>query len=290
MKIRALAPWFGGKRTLAPRIVAELGKHSCYWEPCVGGCAVLPAKPKCSHETINDLHGDMTNLLRVVQHDDLGPALFERLLRTVCSDEALAATDAIVRGGDFAGSEPNVDRAFAFYVTAWMGRNGEMGLAKAGRGRQIAVRWAGNGGSPAMRFKHAVDSVPAWWERLRGVTVLRRDLFDVLSEIRDDQNTAIYLDPPYLEKSDRYQYDFENTGGGGLLADDHERMAEACARFRKARVVISYYAHPRLAALYPLARWTVVDCARAKHMSNVSADGGQAPEVLIVNGPSYTQS
>lgn len=31
MTIRSLAPWFGGKRTLAPRIVAELGTHTQYW-------------------------------------------------------------------------------------------------------------------------------------------------------------------------------------------------------------------------------------------------------------------
>lgn len=32
MKIKAIAPWFGSKRTLAPRIVEELGKHFAYWE------------------------------------------------------------------------------------------------------------------------------------------------------------------------------------------------------------------------------------------------------------------
>ena len=39
MQIKALAPWFGGKRTLAPRIVAELGPHRAYWEPFCGSLA-----------------------------------------------------------------------------------------------------------------------------------------------------------------------------------------------------------------------------------------------------------
>lgn len=38
-KITAIAPWFGSKRTLAPRIVAELGKHTSYFEPFCGSCS-----------------------------------------------------------------------------------------------------------------------------------------------------------------------------------------------------------------------------------------------------------
>lgn len=288
MKIFSMSPWFGNKRTLARRIVAELGVHRCYWEVAVGGCAILPRKPRVGHETLNDLHGDMTNLLRVVADDVLSARLFDRLSRTICSDTMLADADAVIRGGDYGGKELCLDRAYAFYVVSWMGRNGEMGLVKGERGRQISVRWAGNGGSPGMRFKHAVDSLPAWWERLRGVTVIRRDLFAVLREIRDEDGTVIYIDPPYVEKSDEYQYDFSNFGGG-LLSDDHDRLAEESGRFKRARVVVSYYAHPRLAELYPASRWTLVDCAMAKNMSNVSASDGMAPEVLLVNGPSLTE-
>lgn len=39
--IGAVAPWFGGKRTLAPRIVEALGPHKAYVEPFCGSCAVL---------------------------------------------------------------------------------------------------------------------------------------------------------------------------------------------------------------------------------------------------------
>lgn len=36
MKIKALAPWFGAKRNLAPVIVGLLGEHRIYWEPFCG--------------------------------------------------------------------------------------------------------------------------------------------------------------------------------------------------------------------------------------------------------------
>lgn len=41
MKLKSILPWFGGKRTLAPRIVDELGEHSYYFEACAGSMAVL---------------------------------------------------------------------------------------------------------------------------------------------------------------------------------------------------------------------------------------------------------
>lgn len=58
MRISAIAPWFGSKRVLAPKIVEQLGQHRCFWEPFCGSMAVLLAKPTVSQETVNDLHGD----------------------------------------------------------------------------------------------------------------------------------------------------------------------------------------------------------------------------------------
>lgn len=73
-KIKAIAPWFGGKRTMAPAIVTELGKHSQYFEPFCGSMAVLFAKKPSQKETVNDLHGDLINLARVLQQEQTAVA------------------------------------------------------------------------------------------------------------------------------------------------------------------------------------------------------------------------
>ncbi len=44
MPVRALAPWFGGKRTMAPAIVAELGPHTQYFEPFCGSKNGFPER------------------------------------------------------------------------------------------------------------------------------------------------------------------------------------------------------------------------------------------------------
>jgi hypothetical protein len=58
----------------------------------------------------------------------------------------------------------------------------------------------------------------------------------------------------------------------------------------KTRVIVSYYEHPDLAALYP--DWTKREVHRSKALvSSGKRDKGndiKAPELLIINGPSYS--
>lgn len=278
--ITAIAPWFGGKRTLAPRIVGELGRHSAYWEPFCGSMAVLLDKPESSHETVNDLHGELINLARVIADDDLYWKLHDKAYRVLCDehrrDESLAALEV--------ATDP-VERALHYFVVNWFGRNGFCGIEGSDKHRSFALRWTPNGGHGGQRFSSAVNSIPAWHERLRRVTILNRDAFDLIAKIDDHPRVAIYCDPPYLVKSAKYQHDF--------TPDDHRRLASALARFEKARVVVSYYSHPDLESLYPPSRWTHVDCTIGKGLHNAGkrgTTGKNAPEVLIVNGPSYAAS
>ena len=288
MKIGALAPWFGGKRTLTPDIVEELGKHRMYVEPFAGGVSVILRKPRASHEIVNDLHGDIINLARVVQCDDLGPKLFARALRTLPAEPLLhEAVDKIRAAGRLPIDAPaDLERAYLYFVMCWLGRNGEAGLVKSERGRNIAMRFSANGGSAGVRFQGAADSIPWWWERLRSVMILRRDGFEVLADMKDEAGLVFYVDPPYVVKSDEYEHDFVSHGDdAGLLPDDHDRLVELLNRFRKVRIVVSYYDCQRVRELY--RGWTFVKKTIAKNTSNVG--GGEpttAPEVLIINGPS----
>jgi DNA adenine methylase len=274
MKITAIAPWFGGKRTLAPVIVRELGKHTVYWEPFCGSMAVLLEKPQCQSETVNDLNGDVTNLARVVASDD-GPILFERLSRTMFAEALVGEAKERRREGGLS----NLDSAYWFFVESWMGRNGVAGTRASNTA--FCVRYTSNGGDSAVRFKSAVSSIPAWAHRLTGVTVLTRDGFEILERIEDKPGTVIYCDPPYFSKGAKYVHDFE--------ADDHERLASLLSRFKKTRVVVSYYAHDRLKELYP--DWTVTRLKETKAMVNQGMrdkkGATDAPECLIINGPSY---
>ncbi len=283
--IKAIAPWFGGKRNLAPRIVAELGEHRSYWEPFCGSMAVLLAKPKSTFETANDLNGSLINLARVIQDSHLGPELYRRLRRTLCHENLFRQAAEQVKRGEYEPDGTMPDHllwAYNYFVAAWLGRNGVTGTQSYNQG--YCVRYSSKGGHAAKRWASAVDSIPAWRRRMREVTILCKDGLELIGKIADEAGTAIYVDPPYLTKGAKYVHDFKDH--------DHIALAGLLGRFTNARVVVSYYDDPRLDELYPADRWTKVKCYRHKALSNQSkrdkTGADVAPEVLLINGPSYT--
>jgi len=282
-KIKALAPWFGGKRTLAPTIVEELGKHASFWDVTGGGFSILFAKDRSSHKTVNDLHGDLINMARVVASDD-APALYERLQRTLHCD-ALVEEGRKQIAEDYEGDKPDLERAYWYFVVVWAGRNGVAGTKRINY--QMAVRWTHGGGSGGVRFRNAVESLPWWHQRIRTVEILRRDLFQVLPRIHDESGTVIYVDPPYFRRGAR-------SGGSPYLYEfgcsDHSNLAGELQRFTKARVVVSYYDDEALDGLYP--GWTKRQVYRNKNLHVQNRRGANkrtAPEVLLINGPSLAE-
>lgn len=277
--ITSLAPWFGGKRTMAPVIVDALGPHSVYWEPFCGSMAVLLAKPPCRTEVVNDLHGDLVNLARCVQHPALGPALYRRLRRVWFSESQFRECHAEIKANapPAPGSAPDPGRAFAYFVTSWQGMNGVAGVSATST--NFARRFSSLGGDPAARWVGAVRSIPQWRKRLERVQVLSSDGIDLCEKIEDRPGVAVYADPPYLVKGAKYLHDFAD--------DDHRRLASALCRFRSTRVVVSYYDHPDLAALYP--GWHVRRVDATKGMVNSGKRDGKgrtdALEVLLSNLP-----
>ena len=132
MKVKAIAPWFGGKRTMAPDIVEELGQHTQYFEPFCGSMAVLFAKEPSQKETVCDLHGDLINLARVLQMFSCAEELYGMLQRTLFSEDLLLRTqDGLDEALAYPGEVASVDRAYFYFLASWMGRNGTAGTTLA---------------------------------------------------------------------------------------------------------------------------------------------------------------
>jgi DNA adenine methylase len=304
MLISAITPWFGSKRAMAPRIARECCREdgrapSSFWELCCGSMAVTIAMPRCAHHHAVDLHGDLMNLARIIQCPRRGPVFYRKLRRILNHEtlygEAQAAIEAddllkCIGVGLFSGASAGVpldelDRAILFFVASWQGRNGVAGTERTNF--QAAVRWTAGGGHSAIRFANAVRSIPAWRIRLRDVSMIQRDIFEVLEKIEDADGTTIYIDPPYLRDGESrsgsctYLHEFKSR--------HHVDLANALRRFESARVVVSYYDNDYVRELYE--RWTIVDCATQKnlHVQNRRGVGRcNAPEILLINGPSYT--
>ena len=277
MPITALAPWFGSKRTLASRIIAEFGPHNSYWEPMCGSCAVLLAKATSSSENVNDLHGGITCVARTLADPRQALEVYRRLAGVIPC-EARWREDALWVEEE-TNHEDDVDPIYAakYLIASWLARNGYGGTDTAFG--SFAVRFSATGGTPAGRWRAVVDSIPAWHERLRNVTILNRDCFEVISRINDAAGTVIYLDPPYIIEGVKYDHKFTEY--------QHSELARLLRRFKKARVLVSYYLHAAITGLYD--GWHCLTLDTPKFLGKAgqrahSIDCPVAPEILLING------
>lgn len=274
--ITAVAPWMGSKRQLARRIIHQLGPHKSYFEPFCGSMAVILNKPIARHEVVNDLNRDLVNVATVLKTKPLVAELLARLHFTLAAEEVYRESRQITMD-PYRGRLGDVDRAYHALVMWWLGRNGIAGTKPSESG--FSARFTPRGGSGGVRFRNLVSSVPWFAKRLERVDVLNQNAITMLGKIPDEKGAAIYCDPPYFLKAKKYQHDFESA--------DHDHLAEALNRFRQVRVVLSYYPHPRLDALYPVARWRRIEITVTKNIRNTVSRGGagvKATELLLVNG------
>ncbi len=270
---------------MAPEIIAELGPHRQYFEPFCGSMAVLFAKEASAQETVNDLHGDLINLAMVLQCESTAADLYERLMRTIFHESLLEQAQEVMSGGAPQTINGRIERAYWYFLASWMCRSGMAGTRRTDY--RVAVRWTFGGGSPTVRLRSAIDSVPWWHRRLQNVVILNRDAFEIIPKFADVPGSAIYIDSPYAVET-------RTAGGGNYLhefnhAEDHERLAIALSKFQQARVVVSYYDCPRIRELY--SGWTVVDCERRKNIINQHGTESikSAPEILLINGESLVE-
>jgi len=203
-----VAPWMGGKRRLAARIIQRLRlvPHTTYVEPFVGMGGVFLRRPfRARAEVINDVSRDVTNLFRILQRhyepfmDELkwkltGRAEFERL--------KASPPDTLT----------DLERAARFLY-----------LQRAAFGGKVAGQNFGVSVTAPARFdieklKSLLEGVH---ERLSGVSIECLPWPELLGRY-DREETFFYLDPPYWGNETDY--------GEGLFGRmDFEHLADRLA-------------------------------------------------------------
>lgn len=265
-----LAPpfaYYGGKTTLAERIVDVLPPHRHYVEPFAGSLAVLLAKPASRMETVNDLDGNLMTFWRVLRDrpDDLTRVC---ALTPHSRDEHQAAYD--LDGLD------DLERARRVWVALTQGRGNTL--------RRTGWRHfqdPGRRGSTSMP-----DYLTAYVGRMRGaaarlahVSLEARPALELIADYGKHTEVLIYADPPYLgtTRSSR-QYGVEMSHD-----EEHQKLADALLACR-ASVVLSGYSSPLYDALY--ADWDRAEFAAYTGQGNHTADRtDRRVEVLWSNRP-----
>jgi site-specific DNA-adenine methylase len=237
-------PYFGAARLIA----AEVGKvlKGLRWVG-IPFCGSMPEVFCIDAPTVvvNDRYHLVINLARMLGHPVLGPQLYRRLKRTLFHPESLAAAQAACRNS--ASSLSDLDLAYNYFVSQWMGRSAKAGTKNELTGA-LPVRWNGGGGDSNTRYRSAVSSIVSWRRLMAACNFTCMDAFDFLAKCKDDKTVGIYVDPPWPDAGDEYKYRFTPA--------EHERLAAILTAYTKSRVVCRFYGdHPLVAKLYPKREW-----------------------------------
>lgn len=215
--VQPVAPYIGGKRNLAQRLVAliETVPHTTYAEPFIGmGGVFLRRRLAPKAEVINDLSGDVAGFFRVLQRHYI--AFLEMLRFQITSRrefERLGRTDPTTL--------TDLERAARFLYLQRISFGGKV------RGRTFGVSMERSGRFDVTRLQPMLEALH---ERLAGVVIENLPYGDFTARF-DRPGTLFYLDPPY--------HGCEEFYGKGIFAEeDFARMAEQLASIQ-GRFILS---------------------------------------------------
>ena len=262
--------YFGGKQTLADRIVALLPDHLHYVEPYAGSLAVLLAKPPSRMETINDLDRELMTFWRVLRERH------EELERACALTPHSRAEYLEVLHAEPAKDELEVARRV--WVRLTQGRAGQM---RRTTGWRYFIAPRGSSRSMPGYLEAYRSRLGPCLDRLAQTTLECRPALEVITEYGQHDETLLYVDPPYLGET----RNFGNQYVHEMRDEDSHRELAAALHAARAAVVLSGYPSPLYEELY--AGWD-----RAS-MSTRTSQGGATTtdrtEVIWCNRPLGTQ-
>lgn len=255
--------WFGGKWTLAPRLIELFPPHRIYVEPFGGAASVLLRKPRSYAEVYNDLDDEVVNLFRVLR-GDRAAELHRAVELTPFARVELAEA--------YEMADDDVERARRLIVRSYQGYGSDATTQDRRTGFRSDSHRSGT--TPARDWANYADALPAIIARLRGVTVENRPALQVM-QTHDGPETLHYVDPPYhpdTRKSGTYRHELEH--------DQHVELLAGLCELEGA-VILSGYRH----ALYDeaLRDWRRIDLAH-------HADGGRKRVECVWLSPNAEQA
>jgi DNA adenine methylase len=255
--VRPIAPYVGGKRALAKRLVEAIDAipHEIYAEPFVGmGGVFFRRRSRPRKEVINDISADVVTLFRLLQRHY--QQLLDVLKWQICSRaefERLMAVDP--------ATLTDLERAVRFLYLQRTAFGGKV------TGRNFGVTLTAG---PRFDLTKLVPMLEDVHERLCGVDIERLPYADLVARY-DTPATLFYLDPPY--------YGCEKDYGAGVFGpDDFERLRGLLGPL-KGRFIMSINDTPEIRAIF--AGFTTEDVELSYRLSGKVTPAKE----LIISGP-----
>ncbi|MFC3716790.1 DNA adenine methylase [Luteimonas soli] len=224
-KTNTLFPWPGGKTRLLQHLLPLLSDnpHTCYVEPFAGGAAALFAREPVKVEVLNDTHGELVRLYRVVaRHLDEFVRHFRWSLtsREMFRWAQLQHVDTLT----------DIERAARFYYLQKLSFGGKV------QGQTLGV---GPGGTKGINLLRLEEDLSAAHLRLHRVVIEHLPWQQCIAKY-DTPGTVFLLDPPY----------WQTEGYGGEFGiEQYDALADTMAGL-KGRAVLTINDHPDMRARF----------------------------------------
>lgn len=252
--VRPAAPYIGGKRNLARRLVSlvETIPHRTYAEPFVGmGGVFLRRRLRPQAEVINDWSQDVATFYRVLQRHYVAFRDMLRFQLTTRSEfERLIKVDPTTL--------TDMERAARFLYLQKTAFGGKVA------GRNFGVSHHRPGTFDVTKLGPMLEELH---ERLAGV-VIERLPFDAFMRRYDTPETLFYLDPPYWGCEGDYGADLFGREQFAVLADVLASL--------KGQFVLSLNDRPEVRETF-----AAFDIEGVKTTYSVQGGGQTAGEVIV---------
>lgn len=275
-KNKLIAPflkWVGGKRQLLPKIIEHLPKNIRelrYFEPFIGGGAVLfHLQPE--NAVINDFNKELINVYNVVK-DNLDDLIVD-LKKHKNTSEYFYQIRGLDRTDEFL-SLSEVQRASRIIYLNKTCFNGLYRVNNAGEFNAPFGRYK----NPNIVNEPTLKAVNKFLNK-NNISINNGDYSDVLETA--DENSFIYLDPPYHPISENSNFTGYVQGGWDMF--DQIRLREVCDILNEkgAKFLLSNSSSPFIKDQYEKYKITTVKAIRA--INSNGSGRGEIDEVLIRN-------
>ncbi len=263
-------PYYGGKSRVIEIIVFLIPSKIEKWYELFGGSGVVTLNMvRHKIEVLNDFDPNVANLHYCMSNEKFGKELKEKLINIEYSKETFDKARADCKKEfTYLG---DVDRAVSEYIVITQSFNSA---------RKDWRKW----GNTVKYQRKIIKNIHHVYRRLQGVEVTNRDAIEMLNDIEDDENTFIFLDPPYVQ--DLRSKGARNVYRCELKQSQQVMLLEKLQKIKKSKVILCGYKategdlYDRYLLNYGWKRYKVAELKKPNYKKG---DSGKGVEWIWVN-------
>lgn len=271
--VSPILKWVGGKRQLLDSIEPLIPKCSTYYEPFIGGGAVLFSRQP-DKAVINDSNTELINVYLTIKNEP--EVLIEKLKehKANSSEDYFYSIRALDRDKEVFENMSNVERAARII---YLNKTCYNGLFRVNSSGEFNSPW-GRYKNPNITNETTINALYAYFNKAN-ITIKCGDYREALKGIR--KGAFVYFDPPYVPISSSASFTGYTAGGFG----EQEQIAlkEQCDALnaKGIKFLLSNSSCPFIEDLY---KDYIIEHVNAKRAINANpGKRGEIKEVLVRN-------